>query len=200
MSKIWEWGKFLRRSIWRCSCMRSTLRRCSSCWRLPVAEAGRLPNCSSGPADRGCCSKPIVPYSSAAIVDFLQATPEQFCSARTARLMAMAAYQRGARTYQKCRSRERPSPGGEGTDPHPSPLTAAAAFDQRERGLGTTSHVALSASAARPASPATGQSAATTASMSPINRMTQRRNSHWCSTKDCRTRAEEEAIAAAHDS
>jgi nicotinamide mononucleotide (NMN) deamidase PncC len=36
----------------------------------------------------------IVPYSSAALVDLLGATPEKFCSPRTARLMAMAAYQR----------------------------------------------------------------------------------------------------------
>jgi nicotinamide mononucleotide (NMN) deamidase PncC len=39
----------------------------------------------------------IVPYSAAALVDFLATTPEQFCSARTARLMAMAAYQRALR-------------------------------------------------------------------------------------------------------
>jgi hypothetical protein len=39
----------------------------------------------------------LVPYSAAALVDFLQATPEQFCSAHTARLMAMAAYQRAMR-------------------------------------------------------------------------------------------------------
>ena len=39
----------------------------------------------------------LVPYSEAPLVDFLQATPEQFCSPRTARLMAMAAYQRGLR-------------------------------------------------------------------------------------------------------
>ncbi len=36
----------------------------------------------------------IVPYSSNSLVDFLAATPEQFCAPRTARLMAMAAYQR----------------------------------------------------------------------------------------------------------
>jgi hypothetical protein len=36
----------------------------------------------------------IVPYSSAALVDFLSTAPDQFCSARAARLMAMAAYQR----------------------------------------------------------------------------------------------------------
>lgn len=39
----------------------------------------------------------IIPYSAAALGDFLATTPEQFCSARTARLMAMAAYQRALR-------------------------------------------------------------------------------------------------------
>jgi hypothetical protein len=37
----------------------------------------------------------LVPYSAAALEHFLGTEPEQFCSARTARLMAMAAYQRG---------------------------------------------------------------------------------------------------------
>ena len=32
----------------------------------------------------------IVPYAADALTDFLQAKPEQFCAARTARLMAMA--------------------------------------------------------------------------------------------------------------
>ncbi|HVX62540.1 MAG TPA: hypothetical protein VHC19_18120, partial [Pirellulales bacterium] len=36
----------------------------------------------------------IVPYSSAALVDWLGAAPEHFCDDRTARAMAMAAYQR----------------------------------------------------------------------------------------------------------
>jgi nicotinic acid mononucleotide adenylyltransferase len=36
----------------------------------------------------------LVPYSAEALVDFLHARPEQFCSPRTARLMAMAAWQR----------------------------------------------------------------------------------------------------------
>lgn len=39
----------------------------------------------------------IVPYSAASLVDFLHAQPEQFCSARTARLMAMAAFQRAGK-------------------------------------------------------------------------------------------------------
>src|SRR5688500_7724547 len=39
----------------------------------------------------------IVPYSSAALVDFLQTSPEQFCTGATARLMAMAAYERARR-------------------------------------------------------------------------------------------------------
>jgi nicotinamide mononucleotide (NMN) deamidase PncC len=37
----------------------------------------------------------IVPYSSEALVKFLGGKPEQFCSARTARGMAMAGFQRG---------------------------------------------------------------------------------------------------------
>jgi nicotinic acid mononucleotide adenylyltransferase len=37
----------------------------------------------------------LVPYSAAALEHFLGTAPEQFCSARTARLMAMAAYLRG---------------------------------------------------------------------------------------------------------
>ncbi|HZZ26732.1 MAG TPA: hypothetical protein VFE46_01895 [Pirellulales bacterium] len=36
----------------------------------------------------------IVPYSAASLVEFLHARPEHFCSARTARMMAMAAFQR----------------------------------------------------------------------------------------------------------
>lgn len=37
----------------------------------------------------------VVPYSSEALVQFLGGKPEQFCSARTARGMAMAGFQRG---------------------------------------------------------------------------------------------------------
>ena len=36
----------------------------------------------------------IVPYSSQSLEEFLHARPEQFCSPRTARMMAMAAFQR----------------------------------------------------------------------------------------------------------
>jgi len=38
-----------------------------------------------------------VPYASAALVEWLGARPESFCSLRTARLMAMAGYRRGLR-------------------------------------------------------------------------------------------------------
>ena len=38
----------------------------------------------------------LVPYSEAALVEFLRCRPEQFCSARTARLMAMGAFQHAA--------------------------------------------------------------------------------------------------------
>ena len=37
----------------------------------------------------------VVPYSSESQIEFLRTTPEHFCSPRTARLMAMAAFQRG---------------------------------------------------------------------------------------------------------
>jgi nicotinic acid mononucleotide adenylyltransferase len=37
----------------------------------------------------------VVPYSSKALEDWLGSAPEQFCSSRTARAMAMAAYSRG---------------------------------------------------------------------------------------------------------
>lgn len=36
----------------------------------------------------------VVPYSSAALTEFLGGTPEQYCSERTSRLMAMTAYRR----------------------------------------------------------------------------------------------------------
>lgn len=39
----------------------------------------------------------IVPYSSSALTEFLGARPEQFCSARTARAMAMAGFERARR-------------------------------------------------------------------------------------------------------
>jgi nicotinamide mononucleotide (NMN) deamidase PncC len=39
----------------------------------------------------------VVPYSAEALVDFLGGKPEQFCSARTARAMAMAGFQRARR-------------------------------------------------------------------------------------------------------
>jgi hypothetical protein len=124
----------------------------------------------------------IVPYSAAALVDFLQARPEQFCSARTARLMAMAAYQRARLLY----GHEAPNSG----DPHPSPLpgregtgsdgarnivgvgcTASLASDRPKRGDHRI-HVAY-------------QTRATTAEFSLVL------------AKGRRTRAEEEAIAAA---
>ena len=38
----------------------------------------------------------IVPYSAESLAEFLRCRPEHFCSARTARLMAMAAFQRAA--------------------------------------------------------------------------------------------------------
>ena len=66
----------------------------------------------------------VVPYSEAALVEFLQCRPEQFCSARTARLMAMGAFQRarvlrtvpeeGAKPQAEEPPHPGPLPGGEG--------------------------------------------------------------------------------------
>ncbi|MBL8830105.1 MAG: hypothetical protein JNM18_24215 [Planctomycetaceae bacterium] len=42
-----------------------------------------------------------VPYAEAALVEFLGARPEQFCSQRTARAIAMAAYQQAIKLRQK---------------------------------------------------------------------------------------------------
>src|SRR5262245_20061562 len=39
----------------------------------------------------------VVPYSSAALDDYLGVTPERYCESRTARAMAMAAYERARR-------------------------------------------------------------------------------------------------------
>jgi hypothetical protein len=75
-----------------------------------------------------------VPYSSSALMDFLQVTPEQFCSAQTARLMAMAAYQRalrlasgGSESADDAASRVAVAPIGLG-------CTASLASDRPKRG------------------------------------------------------------------
>jgi len=74
----------------------------------------------------------IVPYSSAALVEFLQTTPEQFCSAYTARLMAMAAYQRA----RKLVSENAASGGRKSSDNVTPPL------DKLLIGLGSTASLA----------------------------------------------------------
>jgi nicotinic acid mononucleotide adenylyltransferase len=64
----------------------------------------------------------VVPYSSTALEDWLGAAPEQFCSARTSRAMAMAAFLKGRALIDV-------SSGSHGVEiestvapPHPSPL------------------------------------------------------------------------------
>jgi hypothetical protein len=76
----------------------------------------------------------VVPYSSAALVDYLGATPEQFCSARTARLMAMAAYQRALQLA----SGDLSLPSGE----RESPDHAARQNNTRFIGVGCTASLA----------------------------------------------------------
>src|SRR5262249_39941778 len=51
----------------------------------------------SVPGGSGTVLEAVVPYSAEALVDFLQTRPEDFCSPQAARLMAMAAWQRGRR-------------------------------------------------------------------------------------------------------
>lgn len=69
----------------------------------------------------------VVPYSSAALVDFLHARPEQFCSPRTARLMAMAAWQRAKRLHPGMEASAELPPFGVG-------CTASLASDRPKRG------------------------------------------------------------------
>lgn len=50
----------------------------------------------------------LVPYAEGALVEFLGARPEQFCSQRTARAMAMAAYQRAVKLRSAASDRDYP--------------------------------------------------------------------------------------------
>jgi nicotinic acid mononucleotide adenylyltransferase len=75
-----------------------------------------------------------VPYSSAALVDFLHATPEQFCSARTARMMAMAAYQRARELRRGSLNGNSPLPEAEGNKLLGLGCTASLASNRPKRG------------------------------------------------------------------
>lgn len=66
----------------------------------------------------------IVPYSAAALIEFLAARPEQFCSEATARAMAMAALERARRL----------APDGEATRLVGLACTASLASDRPKRG------------------------------------------------------------------
>jgi len=81
----------------------------------------------------------IVPYSSEALVEFLHGRPEQFCSPRTARLMAMAAWQR-AKELQAAAAKTAAAPAvGVG-------CTASLASDRPKRGAHRV-HVAVQSAA-----------------------------------------------------
>jgi nicotinic acid mononucleotide adenylyltransferase/nicotinamide mononucleotide (NMN) deamidase PncC len=70
----------------------------------------------------------IVPYSSAALVDWLGAAPEHFCDSRAARAMAMAAYQRALQLSAAC---------GDSVSSHATAgiaCTASLASDRPKRG------------------------------------------------------------------
>jgi nicotinic acid mononucleotide adenylyltransferase len=70
----------------------------------------------------------VVPYSAAALSDWLEARPEHFCDDRTARAMAMAAYQRAIRLAE--------SPGASSPAPPLAGVacTASLASDRPKRG------------------------------------------------------------------
>ncbi len=68
----------------------------------------------------------IVPYSASSLADWLGSPPEHFCSARTARAMAMAGW---LRARQLERAERNPSASTEASDP--SPASASAASDSR---------------------------------------------------------------------
>jgi hypothetical protein len=94
----------------------------------------------------------VVPYAAEALVRWLGATPEQFCAARTARAMAMAAFQRAIEYRGALESQEgRPVGSAQGTEvPHDKrarPLfglgcTASLASDRPKRGAHRV-HIAL---------------------------------------------------------
>jgi hypothetical protein len=91
----------------------------------------------------------VVPYSAAALEEFLKGRPEHFCSAAAARMMAMAAFQR-ARALQS-REGDSAKPQSEGISISGTPLnmpaigvgcTASLASDRLKRGTHRI-HVAL---------------------------------------------------------
>ena len=67
----------------------------------------------------------IVPYEPEALIDWLGAVPEQFCSERTARAMALVAYRRARRLTAK----HQPAPAVAGLG-----ITASLASDRPKRG------------------------------------------------------------------
>ncbi len=70
-------------------------------WRAVVAVTGgggrAIGDLLAVPGASRTVLEAIVPYSSAALIDFLDGTPEQFCASRTARLLAMTAYRRAVK-------------------------------------------------------------------------------------------------------
>ena len=79
----------------------------------------------------------IVPYSTAAQIEFLDSRPEQFVSAATARTMAMAAYRRAVKlrdAEEPSASRERERPVSKGNADQPADPSPPAPLPQGERG------------------------------------------------------------------
>lgn len=91
----------------------------------------------------------LVPYSAPSLDQLLGAVPEQYCSERTARAMAMAAFWRARHWMSELASRERTSANGEATTGAPSTdilagigATASLASDRPKRGP-HRAHIAL---------------------------------------------------------
>lgn len=62
--------------------------------------SGAIARLLAVPGGSGTLLEAIVPYSAESLADFLHARPEHFCSAATARSMAMAAFTRARQLQQ----------------------------------------------------------------------------------------------------
>ncbi len=136
----------------------------------------------------------VVPYAPEALVEFLGGTPEQFCSAATARAMAMAAYRKAERLRDAelaSRERERPE-SSDVADLSPSaPLPQGEKGEPRWKrwpvvGIGLTASLASDRPKRGPHR---------------IHLAAQSASCTWSQTleltKEARSRKEEEAVAAA---
>ena len=97
--------------------------------------SGAIARLLAVPGGSGTLLEAIVPYSAESLADFLHARPEHFCSAATARSMAMAAFTR-ARQLQQLASSSGAQLSASDTNNLPNGLgcTASLASDRPKRG------------------------------------------------------------------